>query len=189
MVAEFNVFIDTGGSTESPAIETNTDPLGTPNIRYKRADDPNIDNLDPNIIPTSGTSYSRWKSQYLKCTVAPDTLVNNIHIDTDGLGFGAGISVKVGNETPTKTSVSDAGYDVSDTDDDPLINHAEISGFEDFFSFTAGFPKLISISEEGGIIDAVDETCDYIVTQMEIIETASPGDLTNETITYEYEEV
>lgn len=189
MVSSFSVFVDTGGSVGSPALETDTDPLGPPNIRYKRADNAIIDNNNPNVIPSAGTSYSRWKSQYLKCTAAPDTQVNNIHIDTDGVGFGTGITVVVGDETPAKNSGSSAGYDPADTDDDPLINHTQITGVTDFFSFTVGSPKTITISESGGIIDAVGETCDYIITQMEIINTASPGDLVNETIEYEYDEI
>ena len=75
------------------------------------------------------------------------------------------------------------------TDDDSLVNHTAVNSITDFFSFTVGSPKSISISEAGGIIDAIGETSDYIVTQMEIINTAIPGDLPDETITYEHDEI
>lgn len=189
MVAAFEVTLDTGGAVTAPALETNTDPLGPPNVRYKRADNPTIDNINPNIIPSAGTTNSRWKSLYLKCVTAPDTQVNNVKIFTDGVGFGTGITVNVGDETPTKTDVSDAGYDVSDTNDDPLTNHAFISSVTDFFTFTSGSPKSVSISEAGNIINAINETTDYVVTQMDVINTATPGDLANETITWEYDEI
>ena len=95
----------------------------------------------------------------------------------------------MGDETPTKNSLSDAGYDPADTDDDPLINHADISSVTDFFTFTSGSPKAVSISEAGSIIDAIGETTDYVVSQMDVINTASPGDLINETITWEWDEI
>lgn len=189
MVASFEVFLDTIGSVGAPGAATSTDALGPPNIRYKRADNAIIDTLNPNIIPTTGTSFSRWKSQYIQCTVAPDTQVDNITIFTDGAGFGTGITVVVGDETPTKNSGSDAGYDPADTDDDPLTNHAGITATTDFFTFTSGSPKSISISEAGSLIDAIGETSDYLITQMEVINTASPGDLADETVTYEYDEI
>ena len=189
MVAEFEVTLDTGGTLDNPALETNTDPLGPPNIRYKRADNPTIDTSDPNTVPVSGTTRSRWKSKYLKCTTPPDTQVNNVKIYTDTTGFGTGITVNVGDETPTKNSGSDAGYDPADTNDDPLTNHADITSITDFFTFSSGSPKTVSISEAGSIINAVDETTDYVVTQMEVINTATPGDLADETITWEWDEI
>jgi len=189
MVAVFEVTLDTGGTVDNPALSTNTDPLGPPNVRYKRADNPTIDNINPNIIPSAGTTNSRWKSLFLKCTTAPDTQVNNVKIYTDGTGFGTGITVQVGNETPIKNNASSAGYDPADTDDDPLTNHVDITGITDFFTFTSGSPKTVSISEAGGLINAINETTNYVVTQMDIINTATPGDLANETITWEWDEI
>ena len=189
MVADFEVTQDTGGTVDNPALSTNTDPLGPPNVRYKRADNAVIDTNNPNIIPSAGTTNSRWKSLYLKCTTAPNTQVNNVKIYTDGTGFGTGITVNVGDETPTKNSASDAGYDPSDTNDDPLTNHVDITAVTDFFTFTSGSPKSVSISEAGNIINAINETTDYVVTQMDVINTASPGDLVNETITWEWDEI
>lgn len=189
MVAVFEVTLDTGGTPDNPALSTNTDPLGPPNVRYKRADDGTIDTSNPNIIPSAGTTNSRWKSLFLKCTTAPDTQVNNVKIYTDGTGFGTGITVNVGDETPTKNNASSAGYDPADTNDDPLVNHADISGVTDFFTFTSGSPKAVSISEAGSIINAINETTDYVVTQMDIINTATPGDLPNESVTWEWDEI
>ena len=80
MVAIFEVTQDTGGTADNPALSTNTYPLGRPNVRYKRADDPTIDTNVHNIIPSAGTTNSRWKSLFLLCTTAPDTQVNNIKV-------------------------------------------------------------------------------------------------------------
>ena len=189
MVATFEVFLDTGGSSGSPGTETSTDSLGPPNIRFKRADNPTIDGNDPNIIPVSGSNESRWKQIYLKCTVAPDTQVDNVKIYTDGTGFGTGVSVEVGSETPIKNSASDAGYDPSDTNDEDMAVHTGISSHSNFFAFTSGSPKDVTISETGNIIDAINETTNYVVLQMDVANTATPGNLTNETVTYEYDEI
>jgi len=189
MVAAFNINLDTGGVIDTPGASTNTDPLGPPNIRYKRADNPTIDNNNPNIIPSTGTTLSRWKQNYLIATVAPDTQVNNVKIFTDGTGFGTGITVNVGDQLPPRTGATTPGYDPADTDDDPMTNHSDITAVTDFFTFTSASAKSVTISETGSIIDAIGETTDYLVTQMLVINTASPGDLANEIYTWEYDEI
>lgn len=190
MAATFNVMLDTGGSDGSPGASTNTDALGPPNIRFKRADNATIDTSNPCLVPTSGTSYSRWKQIYLKCTGAPNTQVDNVKIYTDGAGFGTGIAVKVGNETPTHNSGATTGYYVSDTDDEAMASgHGGLTGVTDFFTFTSGSPKSVSISESGSIINATNETTNYVVLQMETTSSASPGNLSDETITWQYDEI
>jgi len=192
MVADLSVYLDTGGVDTAPGTITDTDvvPGAPPNIRFKRADNPTIDAVNPCTIPPAGTSYSRWKCIYLRCDVAPSTQVDNIRIYTDGTGFGTGITVKVLDATPTKNSGSSAGYKVSDTDDELMTDAGAFGGTStDFFTFVVGAPKSVTISEAGSIINAIGETCNYVVLQMEIINTASPGDLANETWTWRYDEI
>lgn len=190
MVADLSVYFDTGGVDGTPGTLTDTDPLGPPNIRFKRADNPTIDSLNPCTIPPSGTSYSRWKQIYLRCDVAPSTQVDNIRIYTDGTGFGTGIAVKVGEQFPTKNSGSSAGYEVANVEDEEMVaGHLGITSSVDFFTKTEASPLGVTISEAGGIINAIGETCNYVVLQMEIINTASPGDLANETWTWKYDEI
>lgn len=189
MVATFTVNLDTGGADGGSGItETDTDVLGPPNIRFKRADDPTIDNNNPDTIPTAGTTFSRWKSIYLKCVNPPDTQVDNIVVFTDGTGFGTGITVNSVDDTVARTNASQSAYLVSDTDDE-TITSAFSSTVTDFFTFITGSGKTIGISEAGNIIDATLETSNYLILQMEIINTASPGNLADETITYEYDEI
>lgn len=189
MVAIFEVFLDTGGVAGTPSDEDSVEGFGPPNIRFKRADDSVIDGANPNIIPVSGQTNSRWKQIYLKNIFAPDTQVDNVKIFTDGSDFGLGIDVEVGAETPIKNSGSSSGYDPSDLDDEDMVGHAGIVSHSDFFLFTSGSPKSVSISESGAIIDAVGETTDYIVLQMDVSNTATPGNLVDETITYEFDEI
>lgn len=189
MAASFNVMFDFGGSDNTPGTEQNTDGLGPPNIRFKQADNATIDANNIIPIPTTGTEYSRWKQIYLECTVAPATQVDNVKFYTDGTGFGTGIVLKVGDQFPTKNSGSDAGYDVSDTNE-IITNHTDISSATDAFTFNSGSMLTgPSISEASNIIDATGETTDYLVFSMEVGTTASPGNLDNETLTIQYDEI
>lgn len=188
MAATFNVMLDTGGTDNNPGTSTNTDALGPPNIRFKQADNPTIDSNNPIPIPAAGTEYSRWKQIYLKCTTAPSTQVDNVKIYTDGGGFGTGITVKVGDELPVHNSGATTGYDVSDANE-VITNHTDITAATDFFTYTSGSPKSVTISEAGSIIDAIGETTNYVVLSMEVTSTASPGNLADETFTWQYDEI
>jgi hypothetical protein len=70
-----------------------------------------------------------------------------------------------------------------------LTTHTNISTKTDAFTFTSGSPKAISISEAGAVIDATGESTDYLVSQMDVTTTASPGDLADETWTFQYDEI
>ena len=194
MAADLSVYFDFGGSDTSPGTEQDTDALGPPNIRFKTADDATIDTNNPIPIPAAGTKYSYWKQIYLYCDTAPSTKVDNVKLYSDGGGFGTGITVKVGDETPTKNSGSNAGYEVAtgtpgDTGDEMVAAHAGLTGSTDLFTYTSVSPKTVSISETSSQIDAIGETTNYVILQMEVISTASPGDLANETITFQYDEI
>lgn len=190
MVAAFSVYFDFGGTDATPGTEQDIDALGPPTLRFKVADDATIDSNDPIPIPASGTNYSYWKQIYLYCDTAPSTSVDNIKFYTDGSGFGTGITVKVGSQFPTKNSGSDAGYEVADTAAEMVANHSGLSASTDAFGYTSGSPLSgPSISESGNLINAIGETTNYLVLQMEVADTASPGNLTDETMTFQYDEV
>lgn len=188
MPATVSIYYDFGGTDNSPGTEQDIDGLGPPTLRFKQADDATIDTASPMPIPAAGTNYSRWKQIYLFCDVAPDTQIDNVQIYTDGGGFGTGITVNVGDEFPTKNSGANTGYDVSDANE-VMTNHTDITGSTDLFGYTSGSTLTGSISEAGGVIDLAGESSNYFVLQMEVINTASPGDLTNETITIAFDEI
>jgi len=191
MVATVAVFV-TNGVNATP-IDTDTSGLGPPNIRFKTADDAVIDANNPIPIPTSGTNRSFWKTKFLEATGGTFTQIDNVQFFTDGTGFGTGITTNVGDQTPTHNSASTAGYDQATgtigTTGDELTTHTNISTKTDAFTFTSGSPKSISISESGAVIDAVGESTDYLVSQMDVTTTASPGDLADETWTFQYDEI
>ncbi len=188
MAAVFNVRFDFGGTDNNPATEQDTDGLGPPNIRFKQADDATIDSNNPMPITAATTEYSRWKQVYMYCATAPSTQCDNFKLYTDGGGFGTGITVNVGDGVQVKSSTADTGYDVSDADA-VMTTHTDVAAVTDLFSYTSGAPRTCTISEAGAIINAIGETTDYVVLQMAVIDTASPGNLTDETITFQYDEI
>lgn len=191
MVATVAVFVETGPN--ATPVEQDTSGLGPPNIRFKTADDSVIDANNPIPIPTSGTNRSFWKHIFLKATGGTFTQIDNVKFFTDGTGFPTGITVDVGTETPTKNSGSTAGYDQATgtvgTNGDELTTHANITAKTDVFLATSGSPKTVTISEAGAIINLSGETTNYIVCQMNVADTASPGDLADETWTFQYDEI
>ena len=193
MAAVFNVIFDFGGTDNTPGTEQDIDALGPPNVRFKTEDDATIDLINPIPIPAAGTNYSYWKQIYLKCATAPDTQVDNIKFYADGTGFGTGIVTNIADELPVKNSGADTGYDVAlgtpGTTGTVMTAHTDITAVTDVFSYTSGSPKTITISEAGSIIDSINETSNYIVLQMAVGTTASPGDLSNETFTFQYDEI
>ena len=191
MVATVAVYVETGPN--ATPVGDDTTAFGPPNIRFKTADDSTIDANNPIPIPASGTKRSFWKHIYLQVTAGTFTQIDNVKFFTDGTGFGTGITVFVGNETPTRNSASTAGYDqatgsVGD-DGDELTTHTNVTAKTDAFTFTSGTPKTVSISEAGAIINAIGESTNYIVAQMDVASTAGPGDLPNETWTFQYDEI
>lgn len=182
---------DFGGSDGTPGTQQDTSGLGPPNLRFKDADDATINLVNPLVIPPSGTKYSRWKHVYLKCTVAPNTQIDNIRFYTDGGGFGTGITLKVGLQFPVKNSGANTGYEVAGTADEELVaSHVGITSSADAFGYTSGAPLTgPTISEAGSIINATNETTNYQLFQLEVASTASPGNLADETVTWVYDEI
>lgn len=195
MVADLSVLFDLSGTDGTPGTNQDTDALGPPNIRWKTNDNATIDSVDPVPIPAAGTNYSYWKQIYLKCDVAPDTSVDNIKFFTDGTGYGTGITLNVADQFPTKNNASSSGYEVAtgtpgSTGNEVIANHAGVTSVTDSFTFTSGSPLAgPTISEDTNIINAVGETTNYLVFQLAVISTATPGNKTDETLTFQYDEI
>lgn len=195
MVATVSIKVDHGGSDGSPGTSTDIDALGPPAFRFKTADGIAVDTSNPVPIPTAGTNYSYWAHFYLFCDVGPDTQIDNLKFYSDGSGFGTGITLNVGDQFPTKNSGSSSGYELATgtpgtTGDEIVANHSGISSVTDVFSLTSGSPLSgPSISEDSSVINASGETSDYLVLQLAVANTASPGNKTDETLTIQYDEI
>ena len=70
-----------------------------------------------------------------------------------------------------------------------MTNQSDVFSETSIFTFTSVSPRSISISEAGSIIDAINETTDYIVLQTDVDSTSSPATKPTETITYQYDEI
>lgn len=195
MVATVSVYLDTTGSDNSPGTSTDIDALGPPALRFKTADNATIDTVNPVPIPAAGTNYSFIKSIYVKCDVAPDTQIDNFRLYSDGGGFGTGITTSVGDQFPVKNSGSSSGYAVATgtigtTGTEMTVNNTDVTTKTDLFTFTSGSPMTgPSISEAGSIINLAGETTNYVILQVAVGTTATPGNKTDETLTFLYDEI
>lgn len=190
MAAVFDVVLDRGGSDTSPG---SGDVLT--NLRFRTDDANTQDTTNPVPIISGQTKRSYWRQVYLKCTTAPATKVDNLKFYTDGEGYGTGITLQVAEQFPIKNSGSDAGYEVAtgtpgDTGDEVVAGHASVTSVTDAFAKTVGSPLAgPTISEGGSLIDAIDETSNYLVFQADVIDTASPGTKGAETLSIQYDEI
>lgn len=193
MAATIKVYVDYAGSDGSPG---SSDDITSSNLRYRTDTTNTQDTTNPIPIVAAATKYSFWRHMYLKCTVAPATKVDNIKVFWDGGDFGTGITLNVGDEFPVNNSgavsqdYEKADGSVGDTGIELATGHTGITGVTDAFTFTTGSPLSgPSISESGNIINAIDEMTNYLLTQLKVEDTASPGTLTPETMTWRYDEI
>jgi hypothetical protein len=184
MVAAFQVLLDLTGTDNTPGSE-----VVVANLRFNAEDTNDQDLASPVIIPGAGTEYSYIKHIYLDCTTAPDTQVDAVKLYTDdALGWGTGVTVQVGDGVQTKNSGSSAGYDVADAQE-VITTHTHVSAKTDLFTYDSAAPRTMTISEAGSIINAIGESSDYAVVNMEVASTAVAGTKTAETVTWQYDEV
>jgi hypothetical protein len=193
MAATMKVYCDYGASGSITEQDTTAN---SPSIRLKTADDNTIDLNNPVRIPPSGQTYrSYWKHVYLYCSAAPSQYVNNVKFYSDGSnGFGTGVSLKVGDQLPIKNNASNAGYvqatGTQGTTGNAIVgNHTNVTSVSDAFTKTSGSPLSVTISETDSKIVNIGETSNYVVLQLEVADTASPGLITAETLTFSYDEV
>ena len=194
MAATLQVVFDNGGSNGSPANETVVDSLGPPRLKMKTADDPDVNSTNPIPKPASGTNRSFWKQVCLVCSVAPAFQCDKFRWYTDSGGFGTGITLKVGNQFPIRTKLLRTGYKVATgtiglTGTEMVAGHNNLTSSSDAFTKTSGSPLAVSCNEDGNLINAVDESTNYIVLQAEVISTASGGAPSNENVVWKWDEI
>ena len=142
-------------------------------VRFKLADNATIDNNNPITIPTDNyvrPSYSKQLRMY--CATAPDTQIDNLQVYTDGGGFGAGIDVYASALAPSAFSANATTWGAG----------------TDFFTYTSGSP-LDMDANDSALITATGFGGDLLKLQMRVASTAGPGTLTDETVTFSYDEI
>ena len=177
MAAIFDVKADFG---VTPTEEVVT------NLRFNEADDNVQDTSDPCVIPGAGTDYSYWKHIYLKCTTAPSVQCNNFKFYSDGAAMDTGTLIKVA----TNVVDNDTDYDQAAGTDEMVANHTGVDASADVNNYTSGGSQLsITVVPGDNIVDAIGEETDYIMLQLEVTSTASPGQMTSKTLTVQYDEI
>lgn len=139
-------------------------------VRFKNADDKEVDTNDPMVIPTAGVDYSYEKWLRLKVTVAPDTNIGNLKFYTDGAnGFGTGVLLYSKAVATYATPAEATG----------------VGGYTDSFTYTSGS----ALSLGTGTFTGTGEKGDHMVSMMTIATTAGQGSLSAETVTFSYDEI
>jgi len=163
MVATVQI-IEKNGAGGTPTDKTS----GT--VRFKNADDANVDNNNPMVIPPSGSDWSFEKWLRLNVTVAPAVQISNLKFYMDGANnFGTGVSLWAKAVAAYATPAEGTGS----------------AGYADAFGYTSGAP----LSLGAGPYTGTGEKGDHAVLLMEVASTATQGSLTAETATFSYDEI
>ena len=140
-------------------------------VRFKAADDTTVDTADRLQIPGAGDDYSYTKQLRANITVAPSVDCTNLRAYTDGSNdFGNGVDVDYDTQETWQTQTD-----------------ADIGG-ADIFAKTDGAPvDMYQTNDTDGKTDTGNYG-DHLRLQMTVSNTASPGALTPETLTFAYDE-
>jgi len=156
------------GSTGSPTKTVKT----SGEVRFKNADDANVDLNDPMVIPASGTvySYHKWLRLYIGAT-GPNQQITNLRFYTDGAnGMGTGVTVSV------KANSTYGGPTYSAPD----------GTFADMFSYTSASPLSLGAGPYSGTNTDIGN---FVEAVLGVASTASPGLTPSETVTFQYDEI
>lgn len=168
--------------------EINGAAAGTPTVvtaaKFCTADNNNPGTTNPIPIVTGQTKRSYWKSHelYLSGTY---TQISNIYIYCDGSMFEAGMTTYIGDETLVAASYQQATGTPGDTGDEMVAGHAGITAKTNLNTYVVGSPKLV----DAGPYSTPPERTKHVVLQVDVADTATPGEKTPEVCTFRYDEV
>ncbi len=162
-IREFN-----GAGPGTPTTKTS----GT--IRFKDADDANVDLINPIVRPGGGTVWSYEKSLRLRIgATGPTGSITSPRAFSDNVnGFGTGVTMEAGGigayAQPVKSNSAIATVD--------------------FFSYTSGAPLALDVFNPGSYSGTNVDIADFLYLQAEVASTASPGLTPTETLTLAFDE-
>jgi hypothetical protein len=153
--------------------ETATDKTsGT--VRFKVADDSNVDNNNPMVKPGAGTNFSFRKYLRGDITVSPAGSITNWKFYTDGAQSNTGVVQYAKTTNPGTYST-------------PVVETA-ITGYTDAFTYNSGAPKQLDAVNTGPYT-ATGDFGDYLLMCMTVGTTVTaPGTLTAEVMTFSWDE-
>ena len=107
------------------------------------------------------------------------------------------ITLNLGLQFPQHNSASNAGYEVASTGGtsgttgiELTAGHALVTTVASAFDYTSS--SLLtgpSISEDSNIINAINESTDYLILQVAVGTTATPGNKSDVTLRFQYDEI
>lgn len=177
MAADVEIRELNGVSPGTPTVKTS----GT--IRFKNADDANVDLNDPIVRPGSGTNYSYWKviRLYIDSPGPTGSITSPRAFSDSTPNFGTDVTMKAGGRAaylqPANTDISSEGSWATTPDD--------------FFGFTSGSPLALDVGNPpggGGYTGTTTYIADFLVMQAAVGTGASPGLTPSETLTIAYDE-
>ena len=156
------------GASETPTTKTS----GT--IRFKDADDANVDLINPIVRPGSGSVFSYEKALRLRIgATGPTGSITNPRAFSDGAnGFGTGVTMEAG---------------VAGSYTQPVNSNSSIATV-DFFTYTSGSPLAMDSNNPGPYSGTNVDIADYLYLQAEVASTASPGLTAAEILSCAYDE-
>lgn len=146
---------------------------------------------NPIPIVTATTKYSYWVSTSLNVTVTPSGTINNLKWYTDGTNsLGTGVTMKASDaSTGANGGYRQATGSVGDSG--TLLNTTNHTGLDtvpaNAFNFKqAGSAEMIL----GGTITnpSTGRFGDFVVYQIEVVDTAAPGATATETLSFQFDE-
>ena len=155
------------------AVQT-TKTSGT--IRFKDADDANVDLNNPIVRPGAGSVFSFEKAMRLRIGgTGPTGSITSPRAFSDGAnGFGTGVTMEAGEQDGATYA-------------QPVNTDSSIATV-DFFSFTSGSPKALDVTQTGPYSGTNVDIADFLYLQAEVASTSSPGLTPTETLTIAYDE-
>ena len=125
----------------------------------------------PVQIPDSpGTNYSYECWMRFKCTAAPSNQCDNFKVWGSGASVGTGLVITVNTDAVAVYAT-------------PVVTDSAQGTRASFASHGSG----AKISVAGTLVNIGDKS-DFSVFQLEVSETATPGDIADQTVYYSYDE-
>jgi len=145
------------------------------NLRHCTSDTYNPGTSYPIPRPSSGIKRGYWKTIYLNADTSPSGTIDNIKFYCDGSIDWTGCTLYIGT---TDTYTQATGTE-GDSGDDSTVATTDIT------TYTSSSP----LSVNGSISNPdTGKISDYVILQLDVTSSASAGLLSQETLTFQYDE-
>lgn len=184
MVATTQIAVFHGAAATECLLNTTTvpyvDTIGQ--IRFKQADDSNVNTANSIPIPPSGSKYSFRKQNKIKFTTAPAGAISNLRWYASGTPVQSGaVKLNVGKDA----SYVQGGTGLDNGSTDVL---SALTGYNDSVTYIVSSPLVINAGTVLSSPSTGYGTQNYVALQLQVTSTAVPGVIGPSSITYRYDE-